>query len=674
MKPPAVVTCDEGKDVLEQIRKGLVPVFTLALALYNIWTGYFGYPNPLFHRSLNLLFAFVLVFLLFPLDYRRRSGTILRLVDLLLAAASVVVFLWPVLYYPEIETRLGLLEPLTPAQWALGIGAILLILEVCRRTVGWVFVGVLVFFFIHAAFGERFPGFFVHRGFSLAEVVETFYIGYKGIFGMPTAVYATYLILFVLWGSFFERSGVGKFLLDFSRAVAGGARGGPAKIAVLSSACFGSVSGSAVANVYTTGSVTIPLMKKLGYQPHYAGAVEAVASTGGQIMPPVMGAAAFVMVEFLEIPYVNLIQYAAIPAGLYFFAVLMMIHFEALKLDLKGIPRGQLPPLGATLLRQGYLIAPLIGLLVVLLMGYSPVLAALVALLMTIGLLVIHGIASGVKETLRGKASPVRAAAQVARQVAKDTFLSFQDAARPAAVMGATVAGAGIVVASVAMTGLGLNLTSIATGGHLPMLAVLIFVAATCIVLGMAVPTTPAYIMTAALAAPAMVGLGVMELQAHMFIFYFATLSMVTPPVALSAYAGAQIAGANMMRTGFTAARLAMAAYIIPFMFVYGPALLLQGSVSEILWSIFTATIGVTALAAALEGYLLTQTRTIDRCCLGGAALSLIHTGPFTDGLGGLLLVIAILVQGRRRKLERARRESNASLRPEMAPVEAPRE
>jgi TRAP-type uncharacterized transport system fused permease subunit len=292
-------------------------------------------------------------------------------------------------------------------------------------------------------------------------------------------------------------------------------------------------------------------------------------------------------------------------------------------------------------------------------MGYSPVRAALIALLITIGLMFGNRIVSTLLEKARGEISAKEAVRRIPLEFGRDIYLSFQDVSRPAAVMGATVAGAGIVVASVAMTGLGLNMTSLATGGQLPMIAVLAFIAATCIVLGMAVPTTPAYIMTAALAAPALVGLGILEIQAHMFIFYFATMSMVTPPVAVSAYAGAQIAGANMMQTGFTAARLAAAAYIIPFMFIYGPALLLQGSLTEILGAVLTAMVGVVALSAAMEGWLFARMGLIERVCFGGAALSLIHTGPVTDGVGALLLVVGCLIQWRRRRHEPARDESS---------------
>ncbi len=634
--------------MLDRIRKGVAIVVSLALAFYNIWAGYFGYPNPLVHRSLNLLFLFVLVFLLFPLDYRGPAGSACRLLDFAWAALAIVVFLYPVLYAAEIEQRMPMVTSLTPAHWALGLGAIVLVIEGSRRTVGNVFVAVVLAFFAYTVWGASIPGLFKHRGFSLAETIEALYMGYNGIFGLPTAVYATYIILFILWGAFFERSGVGKLLLDVSQGLAGWARGGPAKIAVLSSACCGTVSGSAVANVYGTGSVTIPLMKRLGYRPEFAGAVEAAASTGGQIMPPVMGAAAFVMVEFLGIPYSRLILYAAIPACLYFLGVLAMVHFEALKLGLQGVPREQLPSVRRTLARQGYLILPLIALVAYLLMGYSPMRAALIALVTTIGLMVADRIAGWVRAASRGEGAPWRALGRVILGLGRDVFDSFQIGAKSAVDIGCATAGAGIVMAATTMTGLGLNLTALATGGGFPTVVVLLLVAMTCSALGMAVPTTPAYIMTAALAAPTLVALGVGELSAHMFVFYFATVSMVSPPVALAAYAGAQIAGANIMRTGFRAVFLASAGFIVPFMFVYGPELLLQGSVPRILWSTLTATVGVIALAAALDGWFLVAGSVLDRLCFLGGALLLIHTGLLTDALGALLLATALLVQWRR--------------------------
>jgi len=634
--------------MFERVRGGVIAVLSLLLALYNIWTGYFGYPNPLVHRSFNLLLLFVLVFLIFPLTSDRPWGRYLKVVDVLLAILAAVVFLYPMIYAGDIEQRMPFVSSLTWAQWVLGVIAVALVLEGSRRTVGTIFVFVVLGFMAYTFWGASIPGIFKHKGFSLGEGLETFYLGYNGIFGLPTAVYATYILLFILWGAFFERSGVGNLLMDLSIAVAGWARGGPAKIEVLSSALFGTVSGSAVANVYATGTITIPLMKKHGYRAEFAAAVEAASSTGGQIMPPVMGAAAFVMTEFIGIPYSKLILYAAIPACLYYLAILMMVHFEALKLGLKGLPREQLPPLGRVLARRGYVVLPLIGLITALLLDYTAIRAAFIALVMTAGLMLAEQIVRAVRSVLRRETSIGGAVWQMCRQFGEDTYVSFRAGARAAVDIGCATAGAGIIVAATTLTGLGLNLTALATKGDLPLFVVLLLIAATCILLGMAVPTTPAYIMTAALAAPAVVSLGVNELAAHMFIFYFAVMSMVTPPVALAAYAAAQIAQANIMRTGYLATYLASAGFIVPFMFIFGPELLLQGSIPAIIWACCTAAVGVVALAAALDGWCLTRVGIVDRLCFGLGALFLIHTGLMTDAIGGALLAVGMLVQWQR--------------------------
>jgi TRAP transporter 4TM/12TM fusion protein len=396
-------------------------------------------------------------------------------------------------------------------------------------------------------------------------------------------------------------------------------------------------------------------MKKHGYRAEFAAAVESASSTGGQIMPPVMGAAAFVMTEFIGVPYSRLILYAAIPACLYYLAILMMVHFEALKLGLEGLPRDQLPPLRRVLARRGYVVLPLVGLIVALLLDYTAIRAAFVALAMTVGLMLAEQVVRGAGAVVRGEATPLGALGRVCRRLGGDVSASFMVGAKSAVDIGCATAGAGVIVAATTMTGLGLNLTALATKGGLPLILVLVLVAATCILLGMAVPTTPAYIMTAALAAPAVVGLGIGELAAHMFIFYFAVMSMVTPPVALAAYAAAQIAQANIMRTGYLATFLASAGFIVPFMFVYGPELLLQGSPARVLWACLTATVGVTALAAALIGWCLTRAGVVDRVCFGVGALLLIHPWLVTDALGGLLVAAGLALQWHRRREEQAR-------------------
>ncbi|MBI2368682.1 MAG: TRAP transporter fused permease subunit [Deltaproteobacteria bacterium] len=549
----------EGGRGSQGLRRWIVGGLAIAWSLYQLYVAYFGVPSPLLLRSLHLLAAFVLLFLTEPLVRGQdgRSPAWARALDFTLLLLSAAIFLYIVANYFTIENRMAQVDPVSTTELILGILSILLTLEAVRRCVSPALTIVMLVFLAYTLLGGMIPAPFGHKGFNLEEIVEIMYLGYRGIFGMPVGVAATYVFLFVLWGAFFEKSGVGEFFIKFSHALAGSTRGGPAKIAVISSAMFGTVSGSAVANVYGTGSFTIPMMKSLGYRPQFAGAVEAVASTGGQIMPPVMGAAAFVMAEFLEMPYIEIAKIAAIPAILYFIAVLAMVHLEAVKTGLRGMPRETLPSLGRTLATGAHLLTPLVGLVYLLTVGYTPMRAALIAIVLTIAVSYVR------RDTRMGL---------------RDIVRGLEVGAMSAISIAVACAGAGIVVGATATTGFGLSLTSVMTSYGVSLIAVLTLVAITCLILGTAMPTTPAYIMTAALSVPILVGFGVPAIPAHMFIFYFAVISMITPPVAMSAYAGAQIAGASFMKTGLEASRLGIAAYIVPYMFVYGPQLLLFGA------------------------------------------------------------------------------------------------
>ncbi|MBI3079348.1 MAG: TRAP transporter permease, partial [Deltaproteobacteria bacterium] len=609
----------EGGRGSQGLRRWIVGGLAIAWSLYQLYVAYFGVPSPLLLRSLHLLAAFVLLFLTEPLVRGQdgRSPAWARALDFTLLLLSAAIFLYIVANYFTIENRMAQVDPVSTTELILGILSILLTLEAVRRCVSPALTIVMLVFLAYTLLGGMIPAPFGHKGFNLEEIVEIMYLGYRGIFGMPVGVAATYVFLFVLWGAFFEKSGVGEFFIKFSHALAGSTRGGPAKIAVISSAMFGTVSGSAVANVYGTGSFTIPMMKSLGYRPQFAGAVEAVASTGGQIMPPVMGAAAFVMAEFLEMPYIEIAKIAAIPAILYFIAVLAMVHLEAVKTGLRGMPRETLPSFGRTLATGAHLLTPLVGLVYLLTVGYTPMRAALIAIVLTIAVSYVR------RDTRMGL---------------RDIVRGLEVGAMSAISIAVACAGAGIVVGATATTGFGLSLTSVMTSYGVSLIAVLTLVAITCLILGTAMPTTPAYIMTGALSVPILVGFGVPAIPAHMFIFYFAVISMITPPVAMSAYAGAQIAGASFMKTGLEASRLGIAAYIVPYMFVYGPQLLLQGTVPEIVLAFASATIGVLALAGGAEGWLLARASVPERVLAFGAALFLIKPGLVTDLAGiGLL-------------------------------------
>jgi TRAP transporter 4TM/12TM fusion protein len=415
--------------------------------------------------------------------------------------------------------------------------------------------------------------------------------------------------------------------MDFALALTGHQVGGPAKVACVTSGLFGTVSGSAVANVMTTGTFTIPLMRRIGYRPAFAGSVEAVASTGGQIMPPIMGAAAFVMAEFLGVSYLHVAAAALIPAVLYFFAVFMAVHFEAKRTGLKGLPRADLPRLGEVVRERGHLFLPLVIIIGVLFSGYSAAYAALC------------GILSVIPTALLRRSTR----AEITWRTVVEGLIA---GARNTVAVALACACAGIVVGVITRTGLGIDFTSLVlAAAQNTLLLALVLTMAAGIVLGMGMPTTPAYIVQVALLVPALVKLGVPLEAAHMFAFYFAILSAITPPVALAVYAANSLSQGGLWETGISALKLGATGYIIPFMFVFGPSLLMIGSWERILLTTITAIIGVTALAASLHGYLLRPTRMWERLCLFGAALVLIKPGLMTDLVGAVLLGAVLIAQ-----------------------------
>jgi TRAP transporter 4TM/12TM fusion protein len=500
---------------------------------------------------------------------------------------------------------------------------------------------------------------------SFGLVIDQLYLTTEGIWGIPVAVSATYVILFVIFGAFLEKSGTGQFFMDFARALTGGARGGPGKISVVSSSLFGTISGSAVANVMVDGWLTIPLMKKTGFRAPFAAAIEATASTGGQIMPPVMGAAAFVMAEFLQIPYGKVALYALIPAVLYYVALFFSIHFEALRTGLKGIPKHELPSLPEVILQRGHLFLPVIIILVFMAFSFTATFAAFWATLSVIALYwmrtegrwsrygigatlfmvvaVLLAIVTGLSGDRVGLTGFLAAAAVVVlgwitpgnRADAQRFVAALEDGARNTLSVASACACAGIVIGVIALTGLGLRFTSlvIALAGESLIPALMLTMVAG-IILGMGMPTTPAYIVQAALLIPALIKLGVLPIAAHMFVFYFACLSAITPPVALAVYAAAGIGKAPLWQSGWEAVRVAAAGFIVPYMFVYGPGLLLHGEPGEIALAIPTALTGSIFLAAGLMGYLFKPATWWERVLLLAAAVLLIDPGLDTDLLG----------------------------------------
>ena len=497
---------------------------------------------------------------------------------------------------------------------------VLLILELTRRVAGLALVIIASLFVLYSFIGPWLPGFLNHNGFDLKRFFSYVYTD-AGILGPTTAVSSTYIILFIIFAAFLQASKVGDYFVNFAFAVAGGFRGGPAKVAVLASSLMGMINGTSAGNVVATGSLTIPLMKKVGYRPRSAGAIEAAASTGGQILPPIMGAGAFIMAEITGIAYAEIVIAAIIPALLYFSSIFLMVDFEAAKTGMRGMTKSELPDF-AYLFRQVYLFLPIIILIGALFMGYSVIRAGVLA---TVAAVVVSWLSPN-KLGPKGVLSALNLSARMSVQII------------------AVCACAGVIVGVIALTGVGARfsslLLSIAEDSQLLALA---FAMMLSILLGMGMPTTAAYAVAASVVAPGLIALGIPDLVAHFFIFYYAVISAITPPVALAAYAAAGISGAHPMQTSTTSFKLGLAAFIVPFMFFYNPALLMEGALLTILQALVTALVGVYALASGVQGWFFGHAPWLVRGLLFIAAILMIQGGLLTDaiGLGILALCFA---------------------------------
>ena len=608
----------------------LVFVLAVGLSCFHLYTAAFGTIFLVFQRCVHIGLVSVLVFLLFPFTKKGFQKGV-SFFDLLWIGLSLVAFIYPILAFEGQIHRQGM-----PNTWDLIFGGItiLVVLEASRRVIGPSISIVAVVFLLYAAYGQYVPGLLAHRPFPLSRIIEVQYLTTEGIFGIPLGVSSTFVFLFILFVAFIIKCGMGKFFTDLSMSIAGASPGGPAKVAVIASGFEGMISGSSVANVVTSGSITIPLMKSIGYPKHFAGAVEAVASTGGQFMPPVMGAGAFVMAEFLGVPYARIALLAFIPACLYYLACYMQIHYRANKLRMVGVPRDQLPKAWSVLKAKGYLLIP-IGVLVYFLMNYySPMKVAFLAIVASVAVGVIQ----------RGED----------RFTLRSFFEALEEGARTALGVAVACACAGIVVGVITMTGLGLKFSAVIIDLSQGILFItLALTALVCLIMGMGVPVTASYIIVATIAAPALTKLGVLPLAAHLFVYYFAVLADITPPVCIAAYAAAGLAGANPMKTGFTATKLGIAAFIVPFIFCYEPSLMGLGSIWEVLSSMGTATIGVIALAGAAEWYFLRANRFHESILLLVAAGCLIKPGWITDLIGFGALGIVFLLQRSRNQKEK---------------------
>lgn len=591
----------------------IISIVAIGMSLFQIYTAVFGIFVSVLQRSAHLGFAILLTFLVVK-PFKSAKENIIPWYDYLLTIVSLASLGYIVYHAREISQRMVYIDPLSTYDLIFGGLSLILILEATRRTIGKALLIILIVFIVFSFVGPYLPGAFHHKGFSYSWLIEHLFYTTNGVFGIPLGVSATFIFMFILFGKFLEKSGAGQFFIDIAVASMGKYRGGPAKTAILASSILGTISGSAVANTVTTGAFTIPLMKKTGYKKEFAGAVEAVASSGGQIVPPIMGASAFIIASYLGVPYGDIALAAIIPALLYYLCLVFQVDFRAMRRGLKGLPASELPKT-KDVLKKGFLFfSPLVLIVYLLITGSSPMKAGLYAILLVI----------------------VVAAVKSSTRINIKTFVSILESGAKGAVETAVACGAaGIIIGVISLTGIGLKFSSIIislSGGHL--LLALIFTAISSIILGMGLPTVAAYIVQVALTVPALIDLGVMPIAAHMFIFYFAIISAITPPVALAAFAGAGIAGADPMKTGLIALRLGMGAFIVPFMFVYGPSLLLQGTLAEILLSLITAVIGIYGISAGAEGWLKAEMTWWERMLIIAFSLALITPGLLTDSFG----------------------------------------
>jgi TRAP transporter 4TM/12TM fusion protein len=605
----------------------------ISLSLFTIYSMMTLRVQELQLLAVFLSLSLALTFVRFPLHPKRPDDWLLLFIDLILSVLSFLIGLYILIEYWGFIERVGI-----PTQWDMVCSfiALFLILEATRRAVGWPLLIIVLIFLLYTFVGHLLPLSLSHKGYGLERITTTLYMTQNGIFGVALKTMAYFIFLFIAFGAFFGMSGGTEFFIDLATSIFGKLRGGPAKIAVASSGMMGTISGSAVANTVTTGTFTIPLMKRIGFEGHVAGAVEATASSGGALMPPVMGAAAFVMAEYLAIPYLSICKAALLPAILYYLSIFSIVHFYSLKMDIQGLPKNEIPNIKDILRKKWIFVVPLFILILTLTLNYSPRIAVLYAIFATILMSFFK------KETRMTPSKCLQALAQ-------SGFDSV--------MVSCACAAAGIVIGVVLLTGMGQKLTNlvlqVSSGSLIVALPVTMLAS---ILFGMGLPTVVCYVLLAATAAPSLVEMGVPPLAAHLYIFYFGMLCMVTPPVAFASYAGAAIAKADPMKTGFTAWRFALAGFLLPYMFVYNTSLLLMGSPADIVLAVFTSMIGIICLASGIIGYLFKETKLLERLLLFAAAFLLIKPGWITDIIGLLCVGMIVILQLQTKLLNRDRK------------------
>lgn len=614
---------DDLKRTLSKKLNIVATILAVSMTLWQLYVLFVEPLDPFLLRTLHVSIVAILGFLYYkPSKKMKNQGVII--VDYILIFGTLAFIGYTLIEYKGIVIRSGV----NPTQLDVVFGCILIIIifELARRTTGWVLPIIGSIFILYTLFGANLPGLFGHPAYSFKRTVSFLY-GVQGIFSEPVGVSATFVFMFILFGAILNVSGGGEAIIDFATAIAGGKRGGPAKVSILSSGLFGSISGAAVANVVVTGTFTIPLMIKTGYDKHFAAAVEAAASTGGQITPPVLGAAAFLMAEILGVSYTLIVKATIIPALLYYICLFAVVDFEAGKKNLRGLTKAELPTMKEVVKKHGLLLLPIVVLLFFLVyVGLSPLKSALY---------------SGISVILFGLVNPnTRPNVGI-----KKIIEAFAKAPVDLITVASTCASAGIVVGTMSLTGIGhrfaVMLVELSGGNIVPALLLTMVVS---IILGMGVPPVAAYAIAGSAIGPALINLGIAPLAAHLFIFYFCAISVITPPVALASYAAAALAKADMWKVGVTAFKMGIVGFVIPYMFVYNQVLLMDGTVMGIIFAFVTGAIGVICLAAFFQGWFVKGLKYLLRILVLATGIALIVPGNYTDVVGVLLLIIFLVL------------------------------
>ena len=621
---------EQGQELLDEYEKSkrkLTGKIALAVttigalaSLFHFYSIGFKATSQFFLRNVHITLGLMLIPLMYPAIKKHYDRV--RAIDWACIAGAFSVFIYLIL---QDDSKFALRALTGPTTLDIVFGAliIVLILEATRRVIGWPLIIVCGIFFLYTRFANFFPGMFMGKGYSWEKIIS-YTFSLDGIYGVAAGTSSTYVVLFILFGVFLKNSGAGEFYTNFSYALAGRSRGGPAKVAVVSSALFGTISGSGIANVVTTGSITIPLMKKAGFKGEYAGAVEAVASTGGQIMPPIMGAGAFLLAESIGVPYATVALAATIPALLYFITVFFVVDLQAAKRGLVGLSKDMLPKMGEVM-KQSFLVIPLALMIYMLVAGFTPFKSACYSI---IAIIIVSWFS------------------KATRMGAKKIWISLADGFNSCMEVIAACSCAGIIMALVALSGIGLKLSTLivnVSGNNL--FVALIFTAVVVIVLSMGLPTTACYIIASTIMAPALIKLGVTPLQSHMFVFYYACLSGIKPPVALTAYPAAAIAKANPITVSFQAFKIGIVGFMVPFIFIYSPSMLMQGTALEIIYVTITALLGVYIVSVAIEGFFKSTIVLPLRLLLFVGGVLMMIPGLSTDLVGTAFVVAAALVQ-----------------------------